>query len=117
MIVFTAIRIESDFAIGTAISGSHIIVDRQLSFTNPAKNCFYAPFIPGPCLCGMSSSFFMTLITRIIFLTAFELYSNNVKPGMVMFTTGFTINKLSIYFDLIHFAAKVRNDLRKKKFL
>ena len=36
---------------------------------------------------------------------------------MIMLTTGFIINKLSIYFDLIHFAAKVRNDLRKKKFL
>jgi len=65
----------------------------------------------------MISSFFMTFITGIIFLTAFELYSNNVKLGMVMFATGFTINKLSIYLDLIHFAAKVRNDLAKKKFL
>jgi hypothetical protein len=35
---------------------------------------------------------------------------------MIMFATGFIINKLSIYFDRIHFA-KVRNDLRKKKFL
>jgi len=59
----------------------------------------------------------MTLITGIVLATTFELNGNNVKPGMIMFTTGFTINKLSIYADLIHFAAKVRNDLRKKKFL
>lgn len=36
---------------------------------------------------------------------------------MIVLTAGFIIKKLSIYFDLIHFAAKVRNDLRKKKFL
>jgi len=65
----------------------------------------------------MVSRFFMTLITGIIFLTTFELYSNNVKLRMIMLATGFIINKLSIYFDLMHFAAKVRNDLRKKKFL
>jgi len=65
----------------------------------------------------MASRFLMALIAGIIFLTTFELYSNNVKLGMIMFTAGFAINNLSIYFDLMHFAAKVRNDLRKKKFL
>ena len=117
MIVFTAIGIEGGVAIRTAISWSHIFVDRQLSFTNSAKNCFYAPFILAPCLCRVISSFFIALIARIIFLTTFELYSNDVKNWVIMLATSFIIKKLSIYFDRIHFVAKVRNDLRKKKFL
>ena len=116
MIVFTAIGIEGGVAIRTAISWSHIFIDRQFCFTNSTKNSFYIPFIFIPGLRRVISCFFMTLITGIIFIAAFEFYSNNVKRGMIMLTAGFTINKLSIYFDRIHFA-KVRNDLRKKKFL
>ena len=117
MIVFIAIRIESGFAIWTVISWSHIFVDRQLGFTNSAKNCFYIPPILGPCLCRMIGSFFMTLIAGIIFFTTFELYSNDIKNWVIMLATSFIIKKLSIYFDRIHFAAKVSNDLRKKKFV
>ena len=117
MIVFATIRIEGSLAIWTVISWSHIFTDSQFSFTNPAKNCLRIPFIFIPNPGWMSSCFFMTLITGIVFVTTFEFYGNNIKRRMIMFATGFIINKLSIYFDHIHFAAKVRNDLRKKKFL
>ena len=117
MIVFATIRIEGSVAIWTVISWSHIFIDSQFSFTNPAKNSFRIPFIFIPNLRLMICCFFMTLIAGVIFITAFEFYSDNIKQWMIMLATGFIINKLSIYFDHIHFAAKVRNDLRKKKFL
>ena len=117
MIVFTAIGIEGGVAIRTAISWSHILADRQLSFANSTKNSFRIPIVFIPNLRRMISSFFMALIAGIIIVTAFEFYSNNVKWWVIMLATGFTINKLSIYFDHIHITAKVRNDLRKKKFL
>ena len=116
MIVFATIRIEGSVAIWTVISWSHIFIDSQFSFTNSTKNCFRIPFVFIPNLHRMISYFFVTLITGVIFVTAFEFYRNNVKRWMIMLTTGFIINKLSIYFDPIRFA-KVRNDLRKKKFL
>jgi hypothetical protein len=65
----------------------------------------------------MARRFPVTFITGIIFPTTFEFYSNNINRGMIVLTAGFIINKLSVDFDLIHFAAKVTNDLRKKKFL
>ena len=116
MIVFATIRIEGSVAIWTVISWSHIFIDSQFSFTSPAKNSFRVPFVFIPNLRRMISCFFMTLIAGVIFITAFEFYSDNIKQWMIMLATGFIINKLSIYFDRFHFA-KVRNDLRKKKFL
>ena len=116
MIVFIAIGIEGWSAIRTLIIWIHVFINCEFSFTNSTKNSFRIPFYFIPNLRRMISCFFMTLITGIIFVTTLEFYSNNVKLWMVMLTTGFTINKLSVYFDCIHFA-KVRNDLRKKKFL
>jgi hypothetical protein len=70
----------------------------------------------------MTRRFFMTLITWIIFVTTFEFYSNDVKCGMIMLAAGMIIYQFPIYVGLVHnafavLAAKVRNDLRKKKFL
>ena len=117
MIVFAAIGIEGWSAIRTLIIWIHIFINCQFIFTNSTKNSFRIPIVFIPNLRRMISSFFMALIAGIIIVTAFELYSNNVKRWMIMLATGFTINKLSIYFYRIHLSAKVRNDLRKKKFL
>ena len=117
VIVFAAVGIESWSAIRAMIIWIHVFINCQFRFANPTKNCFRIPFVLIPNLPWMISCFFMTLITGIIFVTAFEFYSNNVKRRMIVLATGFTINRFPKYFDLVHFAAKVRNDLRKKKFL
>lgn len=117
MIMFAAIGIERWSAIRTVIIWAHVFINCQFRSTNSTKNSFRIPFIFIPNLPGVISGFLMTFITGIIFLTTFEFYGNNVKLRMVMLTAGFIINKLSIYFYRIHFAAKVRNDLGKKNFL
>ena len=117
MIVFAAIWIEGWSAIRTLIIWIHILSYCKFRSTNPTKNCFCIPFFFFPKLRRMIGCFLMTLKTGIIFFTTLEFYSNNIKRWIIVLTAGFIINKLSIYFDLIHFAAKVRNDLRKKKFL
>ena len=102
MIVFTAIRVERGFAIWTAISWSHIFVDRQFSFTDPAKNCFCVPLIFTPYLCRVISCFLMTLIAGIVFVTTFELYSNYIKRWMIMLAAGIIIDHFPIYSYLTH---------------
>ena len=117
MIVFATIGIEGWSAIRALIIWIHVFINCQFRFTNSAKDCFCVPLVFIPYLCRMISCFFMTLIAGVIFVTTFEFYGNNVKEWTIMLATGFIIYNLSIYLGRIHITAKVRNDLRKKKFL
>ena len=117
MVVFAAVRIESGSAIRALVVCAHIFVNCQFGFANSAEDGFSVNliFIPYPCL--MAGSFFMTLITGIIFVAAFEFYGNNVDRGAVMFAPGIIVHNFTIYFDLSHTSAKVKNDLEKRKFV
>ena len=59
----------------------------------------------------------MTLIAGIIMIATFKFYGNYIDRRVVMLATGIIVNCLAIYFNIRHVAAKVGNDLEKKKFL
>ena len=79
MVVFTAIWIEEGVAFWTLIPRSHIFFYCQFGFTVSAENSFGVPLIFVPCLCGMTRCFPVTLVAGVVFVTTFELDSNNIK--------------------------------------
>jgi hypothetical protein len=71
-----------------------IFVDRHFMITNTTEDRLNVKFIFLPRFLFMSC-FFVALITRKIFITAFEFYGDHIQRRVVMNTTGMLINCFS----------------------
>ena len=57
-------------------------------------------FIFSPGLQGMTSHFFMAVITGVVIIAALEFYSNYIQGRMIMNTAGLVINGFAFYNDV-----------------
>jgi hypothetical protein len=77
--MFIAIRVKGCLAKWAPIAAGQVFLNGQFIFAHAAKNCPGVPFIFIPNFHLVSCFLLVTIITRVIFRTAFEFDGNYVN--------------------------------------
>lgn len=107
VIMINAFWIEQCLAGWTLVTRLPVDINRHFVKTFATKNSFCIKIFFWPDFSSVACSFLMTIITGIIFPTAFKFYRNNIQWPMVMYTTGFVVIQFTFHNYIITHAIKM----------
>jgi len=102
MVVLPAARIETSLTRRTDRMTLEVLRDRQCCAAGPTQNSFLGKLPTLPHLGSMTSFSFMTLVTSVVSLTAFEFDGDTIQLTVVMGTAGLGVYLNTIDGDSMH---------------